>query len=546
MKALRTLLGNLAPYRLRFALVFLAGIADGAVTFYIPLALSRFTRGEFQRPDFLRLTGLLGGLFLLSLSLQWVIRRYGELLGTQIGFLLRRKYFDAIEELPAEKLAENHSGYLLSLVSAVSDSLGGLAIEMFWGWAKSLATVVIFFWATARESAPIALFNAAVLVVFIAVTSKLARQMVPLTNKAAVLRAALFGRYADVMANVLTVKKLGIAGFAAERIASDTAAAEAGVVEVQRFHARRWFILHFLFGLAYIATIAAVLHALVSDREAVSILILVVGAYAIIRSLVERLSENYRQLIEITGYLDTLEPIVALNSTNPSAPALPDWKTINLSAIHFSYPGLERELVYQDFRLEPGDRVFVSGPSGAGKTTLLNLIAGFFPLRTGHRTIGGNNYGAGGPPPPAGMFLLVAQEAELFNLSIRENLTLGKQISDEVIENHLARLDLLDWVRSHSQGLSAVVGEKGIKVSAGQKQRLNLIRGIFLDRGVCLLDEPTAHMDQRTEELVADYLDQELRGRTAVIVSHRPALKRLCSKFYTIENGILSAVRGEL
>ncbi len=127
---------------------------------------------------------------------------------------------------------------------------------------------------------------------------------------------------------------------------------------------------------------------------------------------------------------------------------------------------------------------------------------------------------------------MISQESEMFSLSVRDNIVLGQTIPNQDIIDALREVDLYEWIGALEDGLDTLVGEKGIKLSAGQKQRINLIRGLLLDRDIYLLDEPTSHLDAETEKKVISFLQKRLHNKTAVIVSHRPAIQSICERFY--------------
>ena len=98
---------------------------------------------------------------------------------------------------------------------------------------------------------------------------------------------------------------------------------------------------------------------------------------------------------------------------------------------------------------------------------------------------------------------------------------------------------LTGWYKELPQGLDTMVGERGIKLSAGQKQRLNLIRGILIDKDLYFFDEPTSNLDAISEERITNMIEKYLDDKTYVIVTHRPQLKRLCNKHYVFEHHMM-------
>mgnify|MGYP000217007208 FL=1 len=139
--------------------------------------------------------------------------------------------------------------------------------------------------------------------------------------------------------------------------------------------------------------------------------------------------------------------------------------------------------------------------------------------------------------------VFVSQEVELFDLSIRENLCLGKNVSDEKLLKLLDEAGLMSWYVELKDGLDTIVGEKGIKLSAGQRQRLNLIRGILMDKSLYLLDEPTSNLDYLSEKRTLNMIEKYLKDKTYVIVTHRQNLESLCSRHYMFSNHIITELK---
>ena len=178
-----------------------------------------------------------------------------------------------------------------------------------------------------------------------------------------------------------------------------------------------------------------------------------------------------------------------------------------------------------------GDKVSVMGESGQGKTTILNILSGTYSLDEGSIIVDDKNI-----VNKKLDVAFISQEVELYNLSIRDNLTLGKRISDEKIFSLFEDAGLMEWYSNLKNGLDEIVGEKGVKLSAGQRQRLNIIRGILIDKDVYFFDEPTSNLDKESEEKIVSMIDKYLNDKTYIIVTHRDRIKRLCNKHYVFED----------
>lgn len=130
---------------------------------------------------------------------------------------------------------------------------------------------------------------------------------------------------------------------------------------------------------------------------------------------------------------------------------------------------------------------------------------------------------------------------KMFDMTVRDNLTLGKDISDEKILYYLDMVGLGDWINSQPKFLDTMLGERGVFVSTGQRQRLNLVRGLLIeDKEVYLLDEPTSNVDEETEERMISLIKEVLKDKTLIVVTHRPKIKAICNKIYKFENGEIS------
>ena len=158
------------------------------------------------------------------------------------------------------------------------------------------------------------------------------------------------------------------------------------------------------------------------------------------------------------------------------------------------------------------------GVSGSGKTSTLNVILGNLNIAKG--TISFDDKSGQEYRLDIG---LVGQEIELFNMSIKDNLRLGKNISESELKRYLEELKLED-ILNFKEGLNTIIGEKGLKLSTGQKRRLNLLRSLILDKNIYILDEPTSNLDIQTEQIVVDFIKNHFQNKTLIIATHNPEI----------------------
>ncbi|MEU1591910.1 thiol reductant ABC exporter subunit CydD [Streptomyces sp. NPDC005708] len=177
-----------------------------------------------------------------------------------------------------------------------------------------------------------------------------------------------------------------------------------------------------------------------------------------------------------------------------------------------------------DLTLEQGRRVAVVGPSGAGKTTLAQILLRFLDADAGSYKLGGTEASALDGDDVRRLVGLCAQDAHLFDSSVRENLLLARRnASEQELREALERARLLEWAEGLPDGLDTLIGEHGARLSGGQRQRLALARALLADFPVLVLDEPAEHLDLPTADALTADLLAATQGRTTLLITHRLA-----------------------
>ncbi|MFF0423833.1 thiol reductant ABC exporter subunit CydD [Streptomyces sp. NPDC004520] len=237
------------------------------------------------------------------------------------------------------------------------------------------------------------------------------------------------------------------------------------------------------------------------------------------------LAVQYRQRVKQSAerVFEVLDaPVPVHEPETPAAPPASPFP-LELAGLSARHAGQER-LALDGFALtlEAGRRVAVVGASGSGKTTLAQVLLRFLDVEHGTYRIGGVPAGELDGDAVRRFVGLCAQDAHLFDSSVRENLRLAKVgADDEELREALRRARLLDWVDGLPAGLDTLVGEHGSRLSGGQRQRLALARALLADFPVLVLDEPAEHLDLATADALTDDLLRATEGRTTVLITHR-------------------------
>ena len=198
--------------------------------------------------------------------------------------------------------------------------------------------------------------------------------------------------------------------------------------------------------------------------------------------------------------------------------------TVELVAARLRYGADEPWVLNElNLRLTPGRRVALVGPSGVGKTSLANVLVRFRDLDGGSARLGGHDVRGYRADDVRRIVGLAAQDAHLFNGSIRDNIRLARPDAPlQAIEAALCRARIWEWVQSLPSGLDTPVGEAGVQVSGGQRQRIAIARALLADFPVVIFDEPTANLDYQTaDELMRDVI-AATTGRSLLVITHQP------------------------
>ncbi|HDP3127274.1 ABC transporter ATP-binding protein/permease [Staphylococcus aureus] len=205
---------------------------------------------------------------------------------------------------------------------------------------------------------------------------------------------------------------------------------------------------------------------------------------------------------------------------------------IQLTDISFRYDDSDR-LVLNDLNLEifKGDQIALVGPSGAGKSTLTHLIAGVYQPTIGTISINQRDLNIG----------ILSQQPYIFSASIKENITMFKDIENNTVEEVLDEVGLLDKVQSFTQGINTIIGEGGEMLSGGQMRRIELCRLLVMKPDLVIFDEPATGLDIQTEHMIQNVLFQHFKGTTMIVIAHRDNTIRHLQRRLYIENGRLIA-----
>ena len=258
-----------------------------------------------------------------------------------------------------------------------------------------------------------------------------------------------------------------------------------------------------------------------------------------------QLSEMWGEVSQASGAAERLFEILAVRPiivapAQPTALAQPARGEVSFSDVHFAYPGRPENAVLDrvTFTVAPGEKVAIVGPSGAGKSTVFHLILRFYDPLSGRIRFDGVPLRKLDPHTLRRQIALVPQEAVVFAASARENIRFGRPDASDAEVERAADLALSrEFIDRLPQGFDTPMGERGVTISGGQRQRLAIARAILRNAPLLLLDEATSSLDAESEMLVKAALEHLMQHRTTLVIAHRLATVLSCDRILVMEAG---------
>jgi ATP-binding cassette subfamily B protein len=495
----------------------------------------------------------------LSILQRWVSAKVGE----GLIFDLRTGVFGHIQRMPLAFFTRTQTGALISRLN--NDVLGAQQAftDTLSSVVSNLITVVLTLVAMLVLSWQITLVSLVILPVFVLPARRMGRRLATITRESYDLNAAMNTTMSERfnVAGALLVKLFGRPGEEADQFS-----ARAGRVRdigvTQALYARLFFT-------ALLLT-AALATALVYGWGGVLAVHgpLNVGTVVALTSYLNRL---YGPLIGLSNVqLDVMSALVSFDrvfevldlppmiAERPDAVAVPDEAaTVEFDHVDFTYPSAEevslaslesvavleqvtaRPVLFDvSFTARPGELVALVGPSGAGKTTISYLVSRLYDVRAGAVRVNGVDLRDATFASLSDIVGVVTQDAHLFHDTIRANLTYARPAAtDAELVAAVAGAQISGLVESLPQGLDTVVGDRGYRLSGGEKQRLAIARLMLKAPRVVVLDEATAHLDSESEAAVQRALAVALAGRTSLVIAHRLSTVRAANQILVVDGG---------
>jgi ATP-binding cassette subfamily B protein len=562
----RRVISYAQPYRRAIIGFLLLAVLDAALTVAVPLILKSIVDDGVtpKRTDVVVVLALVvAAIAVLDAGVGLVQRWFSARVGEGLIYDLRTEVFVHVQRQPIAFFTRTQTGSLVSRIN--SDVMGAQQAftSTLSGVVSNLVSLVLVAGAMFYLSWQITLASLALVPIFLLPARYMGRRLAALTRQQMQLNAELGGRTTERfnVAGALLVKLFGRPAEEEQEYRERAAGVrDAGIriaMNSRVFYTSLLLVASLATALVYgVGGVLAVrgefsVGTLLALAALMSRLYGPITALSNVRVDVMTAMVSFERVFEV---LD-LKPLVV---EAPDATALPTGPvSVDLEDVHFSYPSADEvsleslELVSAgdrkgsgevlhgvDLHIEPGQLVALVGPSGAGKTTITGLVARLYDPTSGTVRLGGQDLREVSLDSLREAVGVVTQDAHMFHDTIRTNLLYARpDATGAELEGALRAAQIWELVSSLPQGLDTVVGDRGHRLSGGEKQRLAIARLLLKSPGLVVLDEATAHLDSESEVAVQRALDTALAGRTALVIAHRLSTVRGADQIAVIDDG---------
>jgi len=550
LKPLLALKPNLLRRKGMLAAAFVALIVSAGATLAVPMAVRRMIDLGFSgiEPDLIdKYFATLVGIGLI-LALASAARFYCvNWLGERVVADIRRDVFKHLTGLSPAFYEVSHSGEVMSRLTADTTQIKAAASTVI---SQALRNLLLLIGATVMMVVTSPKLSLAVLIAIPVIVVPLVaygRSVRALSRRAQDTLAQASAYASESLAQVrvlqaFTHEKAAAARFG-EAVERSFGAADA------RAKARAG-----LTAIAIFLTFASVVGVLWYGAQDVLSGIMTGGRlsqfvlYALLAAAsMGELSEVWGEISQATGAAERLGELLQVRSeikspTRPKALPVPPRGEVAFRDVSFSYP-LRPEtsaLSQVSFRIAPGERVALVGPSGAGKTTIFALLLRFYDPNRGTVEVDGVPANEAELAALRARFALVPQETALFADTVAANIAYGaEKAGRSEIEAAAKAAFAHDFIAALPQGYETMLGEGGVTLSAGQRQRIAIARAVLRNAPILLLDEATSALDSESETLVQRALEKIMEGRTTLVIAHRLATVIRADRILVFDHGRL-------
>jgi ATP-binding cassette, subfamily B, bacterial len=454
---------------------------------------------------------------------------------------VRRDLFRHLTGHALSYFADRMPGTLTSRITATSNAVYTLENMFIWNVLPPCVATLVAIVFVVTVSVPMAATLIVLAGILVFTMSRLAAAGRPLHHEFANRAAAVDGEMFDVIGNIPLVWSFCGVGREHSRLDA-TIDREMAARRRSLYYLEKLRLFHA--AITVVLTIALLAWAIALWQNGAATAGDVVLVCTLGLSILHATRDLAVALVDVTQHLARLSEALATLLVphglrdHPEATSLVRSGTVALENIDFCYPDGRRVFSNFSLRIEPGQRVGLVGQSGCGKSTLFVLLQRFYDVQGGRIVLGGQDLARVTQESLRAAIAVVPQDISLFHRSIMENIRYGRpDASDADVQEAIVAANCGDFIENLPEGVATVVGDRGVKLSPGQRQRIGIARAFLKDAPILLLDEATSALDSESEEAVRQALDRLMGGRTVIAIAHRLSSLRNFDRIVVLQAG---------
>ena len=455
---------------------------------------------------------------------------------------LRRDLFRHLTGHAPSYFADRMPGTLTSRVTATSNAVYTLENMFVWNVLPPCVATFVAIIFVVTVSVPMAATLMALAGILVFTMSHLAAAGRPLHHEFADRAAAVDGEMVDVIGNIPLVWAFCGVGREHRRLDA-TIDREMAARRRSLYYLEKLRLFHA--AITVVLTIGLLAWAIMLWQRGSATAGDVVLVCTLGLSILHATRDLAVALVDVTQHLARLSEALATLLVphrlrdHPQATSLArSGATVAFENVAFSYPDGRKVFNHFSLRIEPGQRVGLVGPSGCGKSTLFSLLQRFYDVQGGRILIGGQDVARVTQESLRAAIAVVPQDISLFHRSIMENIRYGRpDASDAEVFEAIVAANCKQFIETLPDGAATIVGDRGVKLSPGQRQRIGIARAFLRDVPILLLDEATSALDSDSEEAVRQALDRLMGSRTVIAIAHRLSSLRNFDRIVVMQGG---------
>ena len=464
------------------------------------------------------------------------------------AYFTRVRGFERLLDFSISWHDKENTGNKVQKINAGADTLKQLQMIISNDALSQLTSIVGVLVAFSYIQMSFLVYSLIYLAIFLAVQISFYRKMLEMSNEQNKLLEKAGGTYYEGLSNLLTIKALGAKDdfkqnvISREELARDYSKRRITIMN------NKWKSFQVINAISIGGVLLMIGHSYLSGFITIGSIFVIYNYFQKLNGAISQSTDSIERLVNVKVTIARMMPIF-WSDTHFAAGTVgfpKDWQTIELrdASVFYSSQADNESVSDKGIKnvsliIRRGEKVGIVGKSGAGKSTFAKMMLGLHPLQTGEYRIGGISFKDIKHDEAMGAISLVLQDSEMFNLSLKENITLMRRFDERLFALAVEIAQLKSVIEKLPEGIETLIGEKGYRLSGGERQRIGIARAIYKNADILVLDEATSALDSKTERSIQESFEANLKDKTVISIAHRVSTLKNTDRILVFQDGRL-------